>query len=332
MARTSATTKPISHIDALGPEDFTSRYADLSIPVVLSGVAERWPALGKWSHSWFAEKFRTRAVRVTFGGPLGGHQETMTLGEYLDGIARLPEGSPLSGSAQPYLRLEPLPGVLPELQEDFTVPSYCPPGRSIAVHIWIGPRGTVQPFHRDNQNPFAAVHNLLVQVQGRMLVRLVSADQDQRMYRYPADSAHANYSQVDPLCPDLDRFPLFREAEIAEAVVRPGEAIFIPAGTWHHVQSLEPSISLSFWWYRTVIADVVAALTSLADDSARHLGSAKPKSLIDVQDVDEFGGIWALALAARTLPAGRYPLLAGACTEPVALALREALDRLNRKP
>jgi len=54
------------------------------------------------------------------------------------------------------------------------------------------------------------------------------------------------YSPVDPEHPDLDAFPEFAEASVKEVVISPGEALFIPVGFWHHVRSLEVSISVSF--------------------------------------------------------------------------------------
>ncbi len=316
------TTTPIPHLDAMKRVDFTRYYVDPGEPVVLSGAVDSWPALDKWSHSWFRDRFGARTVQVSFGGPLEGRRESMTLGHYLDIIARS------AASVQPYLRLEPLPGVFPELSEDFALPRYCPAGRNVAVHLWIGPERTVQPFHKDNQNPLSPVHNLLVQVRGRKLVSLVSADQDEKMYRYPPGSARANYSQVDYIHPDHERFPRFRTTVVAETVVGPGEMIFIPADTWHHVRALDPSISLSFWWYRTIIADVVASLSSSV---VRRPGGHPSEPAIDVRDVDEFGGIWALALATRTLPPARRPLMIDTCAEPVAVALRAALAHLDRR-
>lgn len=322
MAGPTATT-PIPHIEAMDAAEFARQYLHPSIPVVLYGAAKSWPALEKWSHAWFRENFNARTVHVSVGGPLTGRREKVALGTYLHDIALS------SGSSQPYLRLEPLPGVLPELLADFTYPQYCPANRKVIVNLWIGPEGTVQPFHKDNQNPLAAVHNFLVQIRGRKLVSLVSADQEEKIYRYPAGCGHANYSQVDYLRPDFERFPLFREAAIAETVVEPGEMIFIPADTWHHVRSLDPSISLSFWWYPTTVADLVASLATLEHHPAPLPASPGTRPLIDVQDVDEFGGIWALALATCTLPVDRRALLMGACSQPVVGALRAALHHLS---
>ena len=48
--------------------------------------------------------------------------------------------------------------------------------------------------------------------------------------------------------PDLARHPRFARARCTEAVLGPGEMLFIPAGTWHYVRSLTPSLSVNFWF------------------------------------------------------------------------------------
>ena len=60
--------------------------------------------------------------------------------------------------------------------------------------------------------------------------------------------AQGNVSAVDVEQPDLQRFPKFANARCAEVVVGPGEGLFIPAGCWHHVRSLTPAFSVSFWF------------------------------------------------------------------------------------
>jgi lysine-specific demethylase 8 len=48
--------------------------------------------------------------------------------------------------------------------------------------------------------------------------------------------------------PDFQLFPLFARAKYAETVLGPGDMLFIPKGTWHHVRSLTTSFSINFWW------------------------------------------------------------------------------------
>ncbi|GME66277.1 clavaminate synthase-like protein [Neofusicoccum parvum] len=47
----------------------------------------------------------------------------------------------------------------------------------------------------------------------------------------------------------VERFPRFADVRgCAEAVLRPGECLYVPKGWWHYVRSLSPSFSVSFWW------------------------------------------------------------------------------------
>ena len=49
-----------------------------------------------------------------------------------------------------------------------------------------------------------------------------------------------------------NQFPRFAEAcengRYMEAVLQPGECLYIPRGWWHYVRSLDVSASVSFWW------------------------------------------------------------------------------------
>lgn len=56
------------------------------------------------------------------------------------------------------------------------------------------------------------------------------------------------FSQMDVEKPDLAKFPLFASAHVYDCVVDAGESLFIPKQFWHHVRSLDPSISISCWF------------------------------------------------------------------------------------
>jgi ribosomal protein L16 Arg81 hydroxylase len=123
------------------------------------------------------------------------------------------------------------------LLDDIEIPhEYLDPDRcSQQVFLWLGPEGTVTPLHHDVMNI------LFVQVFGRK--RVILFDPLQTPYLYNDDGV---YSQIDPLSVDHSRFPLYREAESRTLILNPGEALFIPAGYWHHVEALEPSANVSF--------------------------------------------------------------------------------------
>jgi ribosomal protein L16 Arg81 hydroxylase len=62
--------------------------------------------------------------------------------------------------------------------------------------------------------------------------------------------ATSMYAAIDADKPDLRRFPEWSDARVIDVVVEPGEALFIPVGWWHHVRSLDVSISLSLTNFR----------------------------------------------------------------------------------
>lgn len=60
---------------------------------------------------------------------------------------------------------------------------------------------------------------------------------------YP-DSTDAVF-QVDLLAPDLSRHPLLSLSHPAQCTLSPGELLFVPAGSPHQVENLQPSLAIS---------------------------------------------------------------------------------------
>ena len=64
---------------------------------------------------------------------------------------------------------------------------------------------------------------------------------------------------------DRDRFPLFEKSEIIKVVLEPGDAIYLPRGWWHYVESLEPSINVSvhYWKLKSFFRDFLTGLLKM---------------------------------------------------------------------
>jgi len=114
-------------------------------------------------------------------------------------------------------------------------------------NAWVGPAGTVSPLHVDPRE------NVFCQVVGSKYVRLYAPEESKSLYPYEGGFL-TNTSQItQDISPgndqvDEERFPKFGGAPYVEAVVSPGDCLFIPRGWWHFVKSLEPSFSVSFWF------------------------------------------------------------------------------------
>jgi ribosomal protein L16 Arg81 hydroxylase len=103
--------------------------------------------------------------------------------------------------------------------------------------LWFGPKGAISPLHGDRLNVF------MTQVIGRKRVKLISSEALHLVYNF--ENFAGFFSEVDVEKPDLERYPRFAEPEIIDVVLEPGEALLIPVGWWHHVRSLDVSISVS---------------------------------------------------------------------------------------
>eukprot|EP00613_Pedinella_sp_CCMP2098_P062339 CAMPEP_0171986982 /NCGR_PEP_ID=MMETSP0993-20121228/275152_1 /TAXON_ID=483369 /ORGANISM="non described non described, Strain CCMP2098" /LENGTH=459 /DNA_ID=CAMNT_0012639907 /DNA_START=34 /DNA_END=1413 /DNA_ORIENTATION=- len=102
--------------------------------------------------------------------------------------------------------------------------------------IWMGMQGVVMPLHYD------ATDNFYVPFLGRKKVVLVEPGHLEALGRYPNDHPLAGSARADV---DVDELA---GVAIAEAVVAPGDVLYLPANVWHQFeQPYEDTGALNFW-------------------------------------------------------------------------------------
>jgi hypothetical protein len=231
-------------------------------PAVLRGFAASWPAVQagrESSHSLTAylKSFYTGHPAPLFEGAasIGGrffYNDTLdgfnfeskraSLGDVLD---RLCHAVGTESSPALYAGSVSLPIYFPGFSKTNNAARLIGAG-SVLESIWIGNRTCIAP-HFDNTENLACV------VGGRRRFTMFPPDQIRNLYVGPLDLTPAGQpvSLVDIRRPDLDRFPRFAEAAaVAEcAELAPGDAVYIPALWWHHVEALEDfNVLVNYWW------------------------------------------------------------------------------------
>jgi hypothetical protein len=229
-------------------------------PVVLRDLVNDWPSVraARESPRALADYLRGfdrgKPVAVLEGPPsIRGHffyrddmrglnfqRRPATIGATLDRLlAQLDDPDP------PALYIESTPTAehLPPFESANTNP-LLPPG--VSPRIWIGNTLLVQP-HFDLSSNIAAV------VGGRRRFTLFPPDQVANLYVGPFEFNVSGLpiSMVTVNSPDLERFPRFVEAlrHARSAELEPGDAIYIPYGWWHQVESLTPfNVLVNYWW------------------------------------------------------------------------------------
>ena len=157
--------------------------------------------------------------------------------------------------------------LFPEVLNDITIPHLCDDsngeydvgeGKLYHTMLWMGPRHTVSPLH------FDPLDNILIQVVGWKRVLLFPPDDkkegtnsvegdsaDEPTWHYAGTKGNQyNTSPVDIEDPDHVQYPNFKALSPTayECLLGPGDGLYIPKRWWHHVRSLELSISANVWY------------------------------------------------------------------------------------
>lgn len=209
-------------------------------PVVLRGLIDHWPAREKWTLDHLATTLGDRPVRVQwererdrdYEGNADAHGSFQPFSEL---ARRLRSDEP---SNDFYITANNSDAnraaFAPLFAEVGEMPGILEPGGARQGFIWIGPKGTVTPWHHDLTN------NLLLQIRGRKRVRM-AASHDTPLMRNHRHCFSAWGSDDLLPGPARDGKPAVLECEIG-----PGDAVFLPIGWWHHVDGLDQTIGMSF--------------------------------------------------------------------------------------
>jgi hypothetical protein len=220
-----------------GADDFFARHWATCTPVVFTDFMREWPALHRWTPSYFRERFGAVEIEATDGRDrspeydihFARHRRPMTMGDFVDRITSQGPSNDLYLIANN--RNLAREGLQP-IFDDLVLPTelFDPTRISGGSALWFGPAGTVTALHHDTSNI------LFCQVLGRKRLHLAPPTTIALL-----DRARGVYSTLDPESDD----PILAEIQFRVVDVGPGDALFIPAGWWHHVRALELSISLA---------------------------------------------------------------------------------------
>jgi hypothetical protein len=252
--------RPIAEYGDVDLATFRDTIRRAAQPAVLRGLASSWPAVEAARRSdedliAYLRRFRVeRPVGTIVGMPeiegrffyrddfqaLNFQQATSALDPFFDWLLH-ERTNPRPHAAA--VQSEQIPGIFPGFEQENRT-DLLPD--SVIPRAWMGNRIRVAP-HYD------LMENIGIVVAGRRSFILFPPEQLKNLYVGPFELTPAGtpVSLVDPLNPDLDRYPRFAAAaKVAQtAELAPGDAIYIPFHWWHGVDSLEPvNLFVNYWW------------------------------------------------------------------------------------
>lgn len=243
--------RTLTPLPELGPGGFDRYLPDFkrrSRPVVLREYHRDDPALASWSIEAMIARLPDQSVDLDVGDAMvtdGLTFEVRSLHEYLRQVADDAGSDDSSAGRAPvrYLQGFDIFAHDPSLYDEISFPHLARTAVREVRAGWIGPAGTVTGYHADIGD------NQLSQVVGRKLVKFVSPDQHDRVYRTRKYDPNGIACAVDADSWDPVAHPRFADTEALYTVLEPGDSVFIPGGWFHYVRSLDASISVNHLGY-----------------------------------------------------------------------------------
>ena len=253
----------LPRVAEVGPADLDARLREASAPFVVRGLVADWPLVeagrrsAKAARDYLLSLHRDRPFTVSVGNEGGDgrlfYDEAMGMNFRIaraglpDIFRRLDAEEGRAEAPTIYLGSVDVHDYFDGLHAANHVPALGE--RDCLVSIWIGTKTRIAA-HNDNPDNLACV------AVGRRRFTIFPRDQFANLYLGPVDNTPAGraVSMVDFHAPDFDRHPRFREAlahaQVAE--LEAGDAVYIPALWWHHVEGLADfNVLVNYWWRDT---------------------------------------------------------------------------------
>jgi len=223
----------------ISQKEFVNEYVNRNIPVVITDLASKWSGMGKLTPEFFKTKYGHIENTVD--------DKVIKMADYIDiMMASTPE------NPAPYPYSFNVLNTFPELMDELKPEMYY--GKSDRVNhpllpksflkgtqvheFFFGGLGSGFPFvHID----VLYLHTQITQLYGQKEFFLFPPEQTP--YMYPREDKPKISSVRNIFKPDLEKYPLFKNAKPVSIMVNEGETIFFPTGWWHTTVIHSPSIS-----------------------------------------------------------------------------------------
>lgn len=232
--------KPVERVKTISKEDFYNRFFKPEIPVIITDLAQQWPAYKKWTWEYIQEKVGDQKVGVYNNiksdayTPINTADDYMKFRDYIDLVKK--------GPVELRIFLFNLFANVPELVQDFNWPEDLLSGfvKKYPM-LFIGGQNSVTHIHYD----IDMSHILHTQFLGRKKVLLFPYHEKEKLYHMPFTVLSAiNFAHYDK---DLDeeKYSALKKAQGYETILSHGETLFMPGGFFHHMEYIEPGMAMS---------------------------------------------------------------------------------------
>jgi hypothetical protein len=229
--------RSVDVVENITTRDFEQKYLDPQIPLIIKGLADKYPAGRKWTIDYMREVCGD--VMVDMYDNKNKNSESaytrpdlkMKFADYIDTII---ENKPTT------LRmfLFDMFKCKPQLRNDFPCPEIFRGIMGKIGFMFFGAKGIKVRIHQDMDMS----NVLLTQFYGRKKVVLIDPKYSRLLYKLPFNT----HSLVDLDAPDYEKYPGLKYIETYECILEHGDSLFMPSGYWHYITYLDGGFSVSY--------------------------------------------------------------------------------------
>jgi Cupin-like domain len=267
--------RSVDRVDDISPEDFKKNYYDPLKPIVINGIAKKWPAYSKWNWDFFKSVVGNQEVGIYNNVKSDAHTPVntadgyMKFGEYIDMIRQ--------GQSEWRIFLFNLFEHAPEIIQDIYWPEKYSKGfvKRFPM-LFTGGQGSVTHLHFDMD----LSHIFHTQFMGKKRILLFPHEEQHKLYRKPWEVLSMvnfeKYYDSEKNKIDYKDFPALRLAKGYELVLGHGETLFMPAGYWHHMEYIDSGFAVSLRALQPGISGKIKGAWNLF--GMRHLDTLMKKT------------------------------------------------------
>ncbi|HET7002687.1 MAG TPA: cupin-like domain-containing protein, partial [Puia sp.] len=236
--------RSVDRVESISPEVFRNNYYVPLKPLVIAGLAKKWPAYSKWNWDFFKAVLGDQQIGIYNNSksdaytPVNTADDYMKFGDYIDMIRK--------GPAEWRIFLFNIFEHAPSILEDFCWPEEYSKGfvKKYPM-LFTGGQGSVTHMHFD----IDLSHIFHTQFIGKKRILLFPYEEQHKLYRKPWEVlSMVNFEKFYDTGNnkiDYERFPALRLAKGYELILDHGETLFMPGGYWHHMEYIDSGFAMS---------------------------------------------------------------------------------------
>lgn len=238
--------------------------------MIFRNAVKHWPAVKKWTHPYLRSVMGKEVVSVAVTP--NGYADAINSGSFVMPEERkipfekfldiLENTSSYNGvyyvQKQNSNMVEELKHLICDVHPQIDWASEAFGKLPDAVNFWMGDERAVTSMHRDHYE------NIYCVIKGQKeFILLPPTDLPWVPYdMYPSATykeIDGNFEivevgdkvpwiSIDPLNPDFEKYPLYKNASPLHCVVNEGDALYLPSLWFHHVQQSHGCIAVNYWY------------------------------------------------------------------------------------